>query len=299
MWPGVNLKEHGPATTMVATPPDRMQDRGMNCSTCGSSNTAGRAHCDTCGVPLADRSRSLPAGEAGGAAAIAISDSGQCPHCGYRGNGAGYFSNGSHLAALLIATILTAIGGIAYYALRHDYQICPRCGRNWDKSGERAVVRFESSEVGVHDAPPMPSRQSSKGGWSLLLLLMAAVLRVIGLAAGEIMPIVFALAAGGGGVMLRGAANRERQERRAALISSLQLPVLRLAAEREGRLTVSEVAAGLGWTIRRSEKVLQSLEDGLRVESEVTDEGVIVYEFRELRRIRGPTLPPERDETNY
>ena len=95
--------------------------------------------------------------------------------------------------------------------------------------------------------------------------------------------------------MLRDAANRERQARRAALISSLQLPVLRLAAECEGRLTVSEVATGLGWTMRRAEKVLQSLEDGLRVESEVTDEGVIVYDFRELRRLRDPGLPDSED----
>ena len=37
-------------------------------------------------------------------------------------------------------------------------------------------------------------------------------------------------------------------------------------------------------TLRRAEKVLQSLDDGLRVNSEVTDEGVIVYDFLELKR---------------
>ena len=45
---------------------------------------------------------------------------------------------------------------------------------------------------------------------------------------------------------------------------------------------MTEVAAALAWPIRRAEKVLHSLDDGWRVNSEVTDEGVIVYEFREL-----------------
>ena len=41
-------------------------------------------------------------------------------------------------------------------------------------------------------------------------------------------------------------------------------------------------ATRLGWTLPRAEKVLDSLEDGYRVCSEVTDDGLIVYEFREL-----------------
>ena len=67
---------------------------------------------------------------------------------------------------------------------------------------------------------------------------------------------------------------------------ALQQPVLRLAGDRGGRLTVTEVASSLGWPLRRAEKVLNSLEDGLRVASTVTDQGVIVYEFRELMHAR-------------
>jgi hypothetical protein len=37
--------------------------------------------------------------------------------------------------------------------------------------------------------------------------------------------------------------------------------------------------------MRRAEKVLNSLDDGWRVNSTVTDDGVIVYEFRELLRL--------------
>ena len=80
------------------------------------------------------------------------------------------------------------------------------------------------------------------------------------------------LAAAGAVVLHRGA-NRAREERRAALISSLQMPVLKLAAERKGVLTVTDVAASLGWSMSRAEKILRSMDDGWRVSSEVTDEG--------------------------
>jgi hypothetical protein len=118
-----------------------------------------------------------------------------------------------------------------------------------------------------------------------VLFLLAAILMIGGIVGMEIAPVLLALAAGGGGAFLHRAANKDREARRAALLLSLQHPVLKLASDRNGRLTVTEVAAEMGWTMQRSEKVLHSLDDGLRVSSEVTDEGVIVYEFREL-------LPP-------
>jgi hypothetical protein len=98
------------------------------------------------------------------------------------------------------------------------------------------------------------------------------------------------VAAGAGGVLLRRSADQDRERRRAALLRSLQAPVLKLAAQRGGQLTVSQVAAELGWTLQRSEKVLRSMDDGLRVDSQVTDEGVIVYHFLEL--LLGPGGDP-------
>jgi CTP-dependent riboflavin kinase len=95
-------------------------------------------------------------------------------------------------------------------------------------------------------------------------------------------------AAAAAGLVVRRVADRDRERRRAALLSSLQPPVLQLAARRGAQLTVTETAAELGWSLRRAEKVLQSLDDGVRVSSEVTDEGVIVYEFRELARSLHP-----------
>jgi hypothetical protein len=46
---------------------------------------------------------------------------------------------------------------------------------------------------------------------------------------------------------------------------------------------VTDVATEMGWPMVRAEKVLNSLDDGLRVMSDITDDGVIVYDFLEIR----------------
>ena len=128
---------------------------------------------------------------------------------------------------------------------------------------------------------------SAKQALSVLMFILAAVMVVIGFAASEIAPIFIASAAATAGVAFHHSASVDRQKRREALLSALQLPVLQLAGRKSGQLTVTEVAAELGWTMRRAEKVLQSMDDGLRVTSDVTDEGVIVYNFPELTRSGG------------
>jgi hypothetical protein len=110
---------------------------------------------------------------------------------------------------------------------------------------------------------------------------------MIGFAEPEPVMVLFGAAAGGGGAALVRKVGQAREERRQALLTALQQPVLRLAGERGGRLTVTQVATAFSWPIPRAEKVLNSLEDGLRVASDVTDEGVIVYEFRELMHAPG------------
>lgn len=196
------------------------------------------------------------------------------------------------MAALVGVTVLTSgvmgAGGLIYYMSRKDHQLCPRCGRGWGKTGEWALVHGGpmAPQTEVHSAPATRI-ESSAAGWSILLFVLATLLIIAGVAQLEAVPVLVGAAAGAGGFFLHQKANRVREERRAALISSLQLPVLRLASQRGGRLTVTEVSAELGWPLPRSEKVLQSLDDGVRVDSEVTDEGVIVYHFREL-------LPPGR-----
>lgn len=103
-------------------------------------------------------------------------------------------------------------------------------------------------------------------------------------AAGTIITLAFA----GGAWMLWRSADKDVARVQRAELGRMQLEVLKLARE-DGRLTVTEVASRLHWPMDRAAAVLDSLDDGLRVASEPSAEGVIVYEFREL--IHDPDRP--------
>jgi hypothetical protein len=129
------------------------------------------------------------------------------------------------------------------------------------------------------------SRERTMRGFSILLGLASVFLVTLGIVEAEFVVVILGILAALGAAGLHRGANAARERRREALLSALQLSVLRLAGERQGRLTVTEVAAALSWPMRRAEKVLNSLDDGWRVNSVVTDEGLIVYEFVELSRL--------------
>jgi hypothetical protein len=274
----------------------------MYCSTCGAQVPDGRSRCDTCGAAVSRPSGyGVPAQitinnnmtAPGGAMFSTPVSHLTCPRCGFQGEGVGYFSQGGPIMIALLLAALTAfpfmgVGGLVYYIMRHNHRACPRCGTSWGKHAERA--RALSAGIAMNDAVPSAelsdpetadARLLRVGAW--IIFAFAAMLMMIALGEGEPGAAAFSLMAAGGGALLWKKANTAREERRAALIIALQQPVLRLAAQRNGVLTVTDVAAALSWPMPRAEKVLNSLEDGLRVASSVTDEGVIVYEFRELK----------------
>ncbi len=266
----------------------------MYCSTCGARVWSGAERCGECGASLAPPRREPERGVGLGPVVRGPTTViGSCPRGGYRGEGMSYFSRGSRVAALVGLAMFTAgamgVGGILYYVLRKDYEICPRCHASWGRFGERALARAESSPLEPRSPDPAYARGGGASrGLSWMFFAVAAVLAIVGVAASALPPLLISGGAAAGGLVLWRVADRDRERRRAALLSSLQPPVLQLAARRGAQLTVSETAAELGWSLRRAEKVLQSLDDGVRVSSEVTDEGVIVYEFRELGRSLNP-----------
>jgi hypothetical protein len=81
-----------------------------------------------------------------------------------------------------------------------------------------------------------------------------------------------------------------RRRRGEAIRRTLQRRTLRLAHMRGGRLTATEVASELDLSIAAAERILFSLDDGFRVRSDVTDEGLLVFEFTEIRARRA--VPP-------
>lgn len=254
----------------------------------------GRTRCDTCGAPV-----SRPAGF--GVPAVmhaAAATPGMpvavitCPRCGFQGPSVSYFSQGGHVGILLLLGLMTspfmAAGGILYYLLRHNYRSCARCGETLGKNEMLALQTSSAGDglpAGVAAEADLAEDSGGGRGWTVgawVLFAFAAMMLMIGVAEGEFVPFMFGAFAAAGGAGLLTAGRRAREERRQALLVALQQPVLRLAGEAGGRLTVTQVASSLNWPMRRAEKVLNSLEDGLRVVSDVTSEGVIVYEFREL-----------------
>ncbi|HEX8907226.1 MAG TPA: hypothetical protein VF771_20405 [Longimicrobiaceae bacterium] len=206
---------------------------------------------------------------------------------------AGYFSRGGHVAALVALSVLTApfmaAGGILYLLLRHNHKVCPACGLGWGANGSQALALMSPGGGRMSTEVALPVSESTGKRWfAYALLVFAGLMLAGGLAGLEFAPIVIGMMAGGAGGLLLQRAKTDREKRRDAIIQSLQLPVLQLAGKKGGRLTVTDVATEMGWPMARAEKVLNSLDDGMRVMSDITDEGVIVYDFLEIRTAQLP-----------
>lgn len=138
------------------------------------------------------------------------------------------------------------------------------------------------------DIPHDRGAGRGKRGWGIALLVFAAFLLIGFVQDPDVAgALIVALPAIGGGLLYRAGMKDAERARRAA-IGQMQLPVLELAKE-DGRLTVTEVASRLRWTVPQAKAVLDSLDDGFRVWSTPSDEGVMVYEFREV--IHDPDRP--------
>lgn len=139
--------------------------------------------------------------------------------------------------------------------------------------------------------PDIPHDRGAGGGkriTGIVLLVFAAILLIGFVQDPDVAgALIVALPAVGGGLLYRAGAEDAERARQTA-IGELQLQVLELAKE-DGRLTVTEVASRLRWTVPQAKAVLDSLDDGLRVWSRPSDEGVMVYEFREI--IHDPDQP--------
>lgn len=81
-------------------------------------------------------------------------------------------------------------------------------------------------------------------------------------------------------------------------LAEMKHATIQLAMEHGGVLTVTDVAADLEVTLEEAERTLTALDDGVRVTSSVTEDGVIVYEFKEVKhrqsRLQAASGPEKR-----
>ena len=273
----------------------------LRCTTCGAALEPPARRCTTCG-------EENPAGRA-------LTWVRSCPRCGYQGYGEHYFSKIQHVALLVVLGLVTSgIGALIYWLMRFQHRLCPRCGLNWRHASYRALPHPDASPgyragdealaaYGDPSAPTkfLPPEDRSVQGW--LRIGGGALLGFMGtgwISAGAMvfgmgsMPLVMlaggTAAVGGGAALIWSGIKRLRWRRGSP--RQLQRGILRLASQRGGRLTASEVAVYMDLSPEVAKKLLDGmeLEDSQRVGSDVTDEGVIVYEFPELLRRPGRRL---------
>ena len=208
----------------------------------------------------------------------------RCPRCGYRGEGISYFSRPGHVGLLIGVSLFTyGIGGLVYWLARRRHRICPNCGLGWEYANrEVGGVPSRESFPGSSAPEKLPSGGTKRRFLGSAMVLLASFLIMMGILEFEAALIVIGsvFGAGGSGTFFWGW--KALQERRQAVTTGMQREILRLADGRGGTLTVTEVAASLNLSLSAAEKLLVAMDDGFRVRSEITDEGVIVYEFPEV-----------------
>jgi|GEM_PF-1619322 len=77
---------------------------------------------------------------------------------------------------------------------------------------------------------------------------------------------------------------RALEARERALKAEKEREIIQLAQQQKGRLTLTEIVAGTSLDMAEAEKILQEMATRGHVDIQVTDSGVIVYEFYEIAR---------------
>jgi len=205
-----------------------------------------------------------------------------------------YFRRLGHVGLLLAASVFTyGFGGLIYWLARRKHLVCPRCGLGWENASRALVVTGLEPERRLIEQEPdekLPSAGKKRRVLGVGMVLFASFLVLIGFVEWEMAAVAVGAVLGGGGSLTFYWGWQGLEERRKAIMHSIQRKILKLAAVRGGTLTVTEVAADLNLALPTAEKILMSMDDGFRVRSDISLEGVLYYEFPEIlhRRELGP-----------
>ena len=196
-----------------------------------------------------------------------------------------YFRRSGHVGLLIAASFFYALPGVVYWLARRKHLICPRCGLDWEHASRAlAVVEARADQPLLEEQPDakLPSAGLKRRIAGAAMVLFASMMVLIGFVEWEMAAVAMGSVIGGGGSLTFYWGWQGLQDRRRAIMQSLQRKILRLASLKGGTLTVTEVAADLNLALPAAEKVLTDMDDGFRVRSDISNEGVLYYEFPEL-----------------
>jgi hypothetical protein len=218
----------------------------------------------------------------------------RCPRCSYQGEGIPYFRRGGHIGLLIGVSVFTyGFGGLVYWLARRRHLICPRCGLGWEHASRALTLTGPEPERRVAEDEPdekLPGTGMKRRIAGTLAVLAATALVLVGFLEAELGAVIAGSLVDASGSLTFYWGWSGLQERRKAIMNRIQRKILRLASARGGTLTVTEVAADLNLGLPAAEKILTSMDDGFRVRSEISNAGVIYYEFPEIlhRKELGP-----------
>lgn len=177
------------------------------------------------------------------------------------------------------------LAGLGYWLFRRNRIICPNCGLAWHMYAEALPPAPEGKShavVAAENLPPLPRGGLMRRLFGVGLILLATIMVVVGIIETELAAVGVGSVIGATGTGSFWWGLKALNERRKALMQRLQQKVLRLATHKGGTLTVTEVASDMNLSLPAAEKVLVSMDDGFRVRSEISKDGVLYYEFPEV-----------------
>jgi hypothetical protein len=130
------------------------------------------------------------------------------------------------------------------------------------------------------------------GGGILIFIGLFMLLGVVAgggdksLAVDAVMSILFVVAPiGGGGMLIRSHFKRKRKallDKQKTLQVEREKEVIRLAQQKGGHLSIPEIVAGTSMSTVEADQIMREMTEKGYVDMQVTDSGVIIYEFYEI-----------------
>ncbi len=130
------------------------------------------------------------------------------------------------------------------------------------------------------------------GGGILIFIGLFMLLGVVAgggdesLAVNAVMFILFVIAPiSGGGMLIRSHFKRKQKallEKKKALQGTREKEVIRLAQQKGGYLSIPDIVAGTSMSTIEADQIMREMTEKGYVNMQVTDSGVILYEFYEI-----------------